>query len=226
MVLPDVEVGGVQVHVGEGHVIQPPLPERVDHLVERRADPGDLRAADPRAHPEGRHQLVDGPGGDPVDVGLHHHGVEGLVDARAALEHARKERALTELGNIRLHVTGLGGEETRPRRVSLGGARQGPSVALGLDHLGRLGVDQGLVEQRDHLANEVAALVAPELFEHLGQVKIMVGHRSIPFVSCNGHIKNYSGGPSSRRTKGFTPLQGTSTAFSIPMLRNGHYMGT
>ena len=27
VVLPDVEVGGVQVHVGEGHVVQPPLPE-------------------------------------------------------------------------------------------------------------------------------------------------------------------------------------------------------
>jgi hypothetical protein len=27
----------------------------------------------------------------------------------------------------------------------------------------------------------------------------------------NGHFKNYSGGPSSRRTKGFTPIQGTLT---------------
>ena len=34
VVLSDVEVGGVQIHVGEGHVVEPPLPERVDHLVQ------------------------------------------------------------------------------------------------------------------------------------------------------------------------------------------------
>jgi hypothetical protein len=42
----------------------------------------------------------------------------------------------------------------------------------------------------------------------------MMGHRSIPFVPCNGHIKKYSGGPSSAKGQEITPLQGTSTAFS------------
>ena len=34
------------------------------------------------------------------------------------------------------------------------------------------------------------------LIEDLGQVKICLGHPSVPFVPCNGHFKNYSGGPS------------------------------
>ena len=118
---------------------------------------------------------------------MHHDGAEGLVDATPALEHTGEERALAQLGDLQLPVAGLGGEQSRSRSVSLRGARQSPFVALGLNDLGRLGVNQGLVEEADHLANQVAALVAPELFEHLGQVKIMVGHRSIPFVSSRTH---------------------------------------
>ncbi len=41
-------------------------------------------------------------------------------------------------------------------------------MALGPDDLGRLGLDEGLVEERDHLANEVPALVALECVEHRG----------------------------------------------------------
>lgn len=84
-------------------------------------------------------------------------------------------------------------------------------AAFDLDGLGRLDVDQRLVEESDHLANQIAALVALKCAEHLGQVKIMVGHRSIPFVPCYGHIEKYSGDPSSRRTEEITPPQGTST---------------
>jgi hypothetical protein len=44
-----------------------------------------------------------------------------------------------------------------------------------------------------------------------GLVKICLGHRSVPFVPCGGHIKNYFGGPSQKRTSGTTPLQGSPT---------------
>ncbi len=57
-------------------------------------------------------------------------------------------------------------------------------VALDLDFRGRLGVDQRLVEEADHLVEQVAAFVTLQCAEHLGQVNIVVGHRSIPFVSC------------------------------------------
>jgi hypothetical protein len=122
-----------------------------------------------------------------VDGGLHDDGVEGLVNAPSSFEHARKEAALAELGNLQLHVAGLGDELARSGADSLRGAGQRAFVTLHLDHLGRFGVDQRLREEADHLANEVTATVAPELFEHRGQVKIMVGHRSIPFVSWTTH---------------------------------------
>ena len=93
----------------------------------------------------------------------------GLVDAPAPLEHAREERALAQLRNLQFDVAGLGGEKSRSRPVSLGGARERPFVTFGLNYLGRLGVDQRLVEERDHPANHVVALIAPELFEHRGQ---------------------------------------------------------
>ena len=57
-------------------------------------------------------------------------------------------------------------------------------VALDLDFRSRLGVDQRLVEEADHLVEQVAAFVTLQCAEHLGQVNIVVGHRSIPFVSC------------------------------------------
>ena len=62
----------------------------------------------PAFDPEGLDQVVDRPGGDPVDVGLHDHGVEGLVDAPAGLEDGGEEAALAELGDGQLHVAGLG----------------------------------------------------------------------------------------------------------------------
>lgn len=72
-----------------------------------------------------------------------------------------------------------------------------------------LGVDRRLVEQSDHLANQVTTLVAQDLFENFARVKIMVDHRNIHFVS--GWIKNYASGPSFSRTFVMTPLQETST---------------
>ena len=39
-------------------------------------------------------------------------------------------------------------------------------------------------------------------------------------MPCNGHFKNYSGGPSSRRTSVFTPLQGTPTSIVPGVMRS------
>ena len=38
-VVADVHVGGVEIQVGERHVAEGPVPERVDAFVEARADP-------------------------------------------------------------------------------------------------------------------------------------------------------------------------------------------
>ena len=62
-------------------------------------------------------------------------------------------------------------------------------VALDLDFRGRLGVDQRLVEEADDPAEQGAAFVTLQCAEHLGQVNIVVGHRSIPFVSCMDSLR-------------------------------------
>src|SRR3954471_20276603 len=63
-----VQVGGVQVDVGEGDVVQAAGSERGDHLVQAGADPGDLGPGDPRVDPQRGDQVVDGAGGDPTHV--------------------------------------------------------------------------------------------------------------------------------------------------------------
>jgi hypothetical protein len=80
-------------------------------------------------------------------------------------------------------------------------------VAFGLNDLGSLGVDQGLVEKRDQLANQTA-LIALKCAEHLEQFKIMVGHRSVAFVSCNEHFKDNSVVHLHEGPKDLHPLKG------------------
>src|SRR5690606_29787067 len=114
----DVEVGRIQVDVGELHVVQGPGAERADGLIEVGADPGDLGLRHTRAAHR-LDQVIDAAGADAVDVGLHHHRVERLVDAAAGLEDDWKERPLPQLGDPQLHVTGGGGQHPRPVAVAL-----------------------------------------------------------------------------------------------------------
>ena len=67
------------------------LPERLDLLVEQRADPGHLRARDPE--PERLDELVDPPGRDPAHVGLLHDRQQRLLAALARLEQPVREVA-------------------------------------------------------------------------------------------------------------------------------------
>jgi len=87
----DVEVGRVEVHVGELDVVQRSGAERTDLLVQAGADPGDLGLADPRVRAHRFDEVVDAAGGHAVDVGLHHDRVQGLVDATAGLEDDGQE---------------------------------------------------------------------------------------------------------------------------------------
>jgi hypothetical protein len=105
----DVEIGGVQVDVGELDVVQAAGSERVDHLIQAGADAGHLGLLDPRVRTQGADEVVNGAGGDPVDVGLHHHRVQRLIDPPPRLQDGREEAALAQLGNAQLYVAGLGG---------------------------------------------------------------------------------------------------------------------
>jgi hypothetical protein len=93
-----VQVGRVQVDVGDRDVVQRPGAEGADRLIELRADARDLGLADPRIGAERDHEVVHAARRDAVDVGLHHHHVERLVDAASGLEDAGKNEPLRSLG--------------------------------------------------------------------------------------------------------------------------------
>ena len=61
------------------------------------ADPAHLRFGDAAGAAQGLHQGINLPGGDAAGVGLHHHGVESLVDPAAWLEPVGEEAALPQL---------------------------------------------------------------------------------------------------------------------------------
>ena len=99
--------------VGKGQVGKVAAAELGHLLVQLSEDQRDLALGDPRRRSERPHQVVDLARGDPVDVGLHDDGVEGLINAPAALQDAREEAPLAQLGDLQLHVAGLGGEQAR-----------------------------------------------------------------------------------------------------------------
>ena len=177
VVVADVEVGGVQEDVGELLVVEPTGPKGPHHLVETRADAADLGFLDPAADPERPDQLVDRAGGDPAHVGLHHHGVEGLVDASAGLEDRGEEAALPQLGDGELHVAGLGRDQAHPVPVALGHPAFGAFIALGADRGGRLGLDQLLEDVAHGVADQIHAVGRFECLQQLGADRLVKGHR-------------------------------------------------
>ena len=109
----DVQIGGVQIDVGELDVIETAGAERADDLVEPGADPRHLRLGDPRVDTQRGDQVIDRAGRHAGDVGLHHHRVQRLVDPPARLEDRREERALAQLGDAQLDIAGLGRQQAR-----------------------------------------------------------------------------------------------------------------
>ena len=83
-------------------------------------DTSDLEIPD--STPKRGDQIVDRAGRHPVDVGLHHHRVERLVDPPARLQDPREEAALAQLGDPQLDVAGLGRHQPRPGAVAFGDA--------------------------------------------------------------------------------------------------------
>jgi len=107
-----------------------------------------------------------------VHVGLHDHGVQGLIDPPARLQDHREERALAQLRDPQRHVPGLGGQLPVPVTVALGRARHRAFVAGRADHLGGLGLDQLLQHQPDRLPDQIHALPGPERLQQLGHGRL------------------------------------------------------
>ena len=88
-----LHVGGVGEDVGEAHVVERAVPERLQVAVEVGADAADLALGDARCRAERLDQVVDLASADAVDPGPHDHRVQGPVDAAPPLQKAREERA-------------------------------------------------------------------------------------------------------------------------------------
>jgi hypothetical protein len=140
-----LEVGGVEVDVGEAGVVQGSVAEGGEAFVEVAADPGDLALGDAGVRTEGFDQVVDAAGGDAMDVCLDDDGVEGLVDAAPAFQQAGEEGAGAELGDGEFQVAGLGGQGPFAVAVAVSGAGVGVLAPCGTDVLCRLGFYQRAV---------------------------------------------------------------------------------
>jgi hypothetical protein len=83
---PAVEVRGIEVQVGVAAGIQRPAEERLHLHVDVGADLAHLGFRDPALAAQSSHQGFDLAGGDATDVGLHHDGIEALINTPAGLE--------------------------------------------------------------------------------------------------------------------------------------------
>jgi hypothetical protein len=112
----------------------------------------------PESIPSAATRFVDGAGGRASEVGLHHHGVQRLVDTPAGLEDQREGRTLAQLRDSQVDVTGLRGQHPRPRTVALVGAGLGPLVTGGTDDLRGFGLDEFLQYRADRFADQIDRL--------------------------------------------------------------------
>jgi hypothetical protein len=83
---PGLAVGRVHEHIREALAGQRAVPERANLMVEVGADPRDLALADAAVGTERADQVVDLAGADPVQLGLHDHREQRLVDPAAPFQ--------------------------------------------------------------------------------------------------------------------------------------------
>jgi hypothetical protein len=155
--------------------------ERPHDLIQPGADARDTSDLEyPRADPQRRCQISDRPRRDASNVGLHHDGVERLVDTAAGLQDRREEAALAQLGDLQVDIACLRGQQPIPAAVALVRARRRPLEPAGADVLGRLRVDQRLQHELDALADHVQVPAGADRVEQAGHVKLGQGHRETP----------------------------------------------
>lgn len=139
---PHLAIRRVEEHVRERGVRESAVVESGDLGVEACADAGDLGLRHSRAHAQRGDEVVDTAGRDAVDVGLHDHRMQGLVDPSAAFEQRGEERAGPQFGDLDLDVAAGGRDRLAAVSVAVRGSGVGAFVAAGAESLGGLGFDQ------------------------------------------------------------------------------------
>jgi hypothetical protein len=82
-----------------------------------------------------------------VQVSLHHHREQRLVDPPTPLQQGREERPCPQLRDPQLQIPRGGGQQPGPAPVALRGPLVGALPGPSADHTGQLGVDQRLVDR-------------------------------------------------------------------------------
>jgi hypothetical protein len=110
--------------------------KRLDLLIEAGADPRHLGLRYPGLHSHSGHQVIDAAGRHAVDVGLHDHRVQCLVDAAAPLQQRREERPGSQLRDLHLDITGGRRDRLGAVSVAVHGATVGALIPAGADGSG------------------------------------------------------------------------------------------
>ena len=171
----------VQEHVRVA-ALQRAGPERVDVLIQRRADPADLAAADPQ--PEALDELIDPPRRDATHIRLLHHRQQRLLRAPPRLQEAREVAALADLGDLQLDLARARVPAPRPIPVAVRRPILGPALAaLGADQLRHLELHHLRRDGLDRLADHVSVLIEQHLLDDLlDRHPVGTGHAAPPLL--------------------------------------------
>jgi hypothetical protein len=164
---PGFAVGGVDKDVGEALAGQGPIPEGAHFAVQVGANPAHLALGDATVSAKRADQVVDLAGAHPMQIRLHHHREQGLVDPASPLEQAGEERPGSQLGDAQLQIPRRRSKHAGSVAVALGRPVRGALVGGGADHGGELGLDQRLVDGLGGLADAVIHLRGRECVQNL-----------------------------------------------------------
>ncbi len=177
VVAPDLHVGGVQPDIGPV-ALDRTVEEGVHTLIYLATEPRHLALADP-LHAHRLDQVIDGAGGDALDVGLLDDSRQGLLRHATRLEEGRKVAAAAQLGNAQLDGACPG----FPISLAVAVALIGPSGAAlaRCSPAGRLGLQlhEALGGKADHLAQECRV---GAFLQQRAKGSLVIGHRGGPRV--------------------------------------------
>ena len=162
LALAAIEIRGIQVHIGVAAALQWPIQEGLHLLVDLLTDATHLRLGDAALGAQRRHQGIDLAGGDAVDVGLHDHRVQGLIDPAARLQDRGNEAAGSQFGDLQREITHLGGEGAGAVAVAIPQALVGSLMALSTKEGGNLQLDQLLQAMACQLRDQFPGAAAIE----------------------------------------------------------------